>query len=90
MKSTYAICLDAAKRALVRAYEEGTHRNFSLIESNDFGAEGVYRVGESIYLVTLAGCNCKGGQAKMICKHCVALADLTGKLETYIPGVYTA
>jgi hypothetical protein len=66
MKSTYAICLDAAKRALVRAYEEGTHRNFSLIESNDFG------------------------QAKMICKHCVALADLTGKLETYIPGVYTA
>lgn len=89
--TTQAIMIDAAKRALVRAYAEGVHRRFEMIDGTDECAEGLYRTDlGGLYWVTLAGCSCPAGRAKMICKHTVSLADLTGLLELLIPGVYSS
>lgn len=90
MGATQELCIDAAKRALERAYAEGVHQRFAVIESDDDGAEGVYRApGGDIYFVQLSGCTCKGSAiSRCICKHQACLADLTGKLDLLIPGVY--
>ncbi len=89
MQTTYSIYIDAAKRALDRAYEGECHRHFAVIESDDTSAEGVYQIGDTVYFVTLAGCSCRGSQiGHHLCKHQICLADLTGKLDLLIPGCY--
>lgn len=90
--STYSIYIDAAKRALERAYEGECHKHFAVIESDDTSAEGVYIKGETLYFVTLVGCSCKGsdnGRTRNLCRHQLCLADLTGKLDAFIPNAYS-
>jgi hypothetical protein len=88
---TQRLCIEDAKRALARAYEGECHRHFTFIDADEEGADGFYvsPVGNE-YVVSLAGCSCKGSRSGYLCRHQVALADLTGLLDKFIPGIYTA
>jgi len=89
--TTQQYYINAAERALARAYEGECHRHFAVIESDEHGAEGVYRKGDTLYFVTLAACSCRGsdnGRTGNLCRHSLALADLTGKLDAFLPGIY--
>jgi len=83
--------IEAAKRALVRAYAEGCHGRFVDVWEQAGVAYGQYvsPTGET-YHVCDGGCTCKAGARGLLCKHRVALADLVGTLDRYIPGVYNS
>lgn len=87
--ATQSHFINAAERALARAYSEGVHSRFKSMESDGKGAIAAYLApAGDTYVVQLTGCNCPGGQHHIICKHLIALADMTGNLDQFIPGVY--
>lgn len=88
MGTTPSIHIDAATRALQRAYEGDCHRHLSAIEADEHGAAAIYHKADSFYVVTLAGCSCKGSLFGHLCRHQLALADRVGLLDRFIPGVY--
>jgi len=81
--------IEAAKRALRRAYAEGCHQRFRIVDDRSGCVYGQYvnPQGE-VYHVCDGGCDCPGGRKGLICKHLVSLLDLTGRLDQLIPGVY--
>ncbi len=88
--TTERIFINAAERALERAYANNAHDSLSAIESDDSGAIALYHKDDSIYVVTLAECSCKGSQiGRHLCFHQLALADRVGMLDRFIPGAYT-
>ncbi len=88
--TTERIYINAAERALARAYADGTHTRFQFIESDGRNLEALY-VSETgaFYFVTAAGCSCAAGKNKMICKHVAAALDIAGMLDAYIPQIYS-
>jgi len=87
--TTQQIYINAAERALARAYADGTHTRFQFIESDGRTLEALY-ISETgaFYFVTAAGCSCAGGRAKMLCKHFVSAFDIAGMLDQLIPQIY--
>jgi hypothetical protein len=92
MGKTETFYINAAKRALARAYEGECHKRFRFIESENGVAEGLY-VNEAgaWYFVSLVACTCLGsrsGRSGNLCRHQLALADLSGNLDRFIPDCY--
>lgn len=81
--------IEAAKRALRRAYAEGCHQRFQYVDDRSGCVYGKYvNPHGEVYHVCDAGCDCPGGKKGLICKHRASLLDLTGRLDRLIPGVY--
>lgn len=79
-----------ARRALDRAYAEGVHARLSRVEGHGrYQTIAHYHapLGDR-YTVLLNGCTCAAGLNQRLCKHQVALADLTGQLDLFIPNAY--
>ncbi len=79
----------AELRALARAYDEGTHDRFLYVASQHGVTSGVCTGAHShVYFVTPMECTCLAGLNGLLCKHRIALADMTGTLDRIVPHFY--
>jgi len=85
-----ATCEESAVlRALARAYDEGTHARFMYCASAAGIVCGVCTGAHShTYFVTPQECTCLAGLNGLLCKHRVALCDLTGTLDRLVVQFY--
>ncbi len=79
----------AVLRALARSYAEGTHDRFLYFASENGVVSGVCTGAcDHRYFVLPTACTCAAGACNQVCKHRVALADLTGTLDRIVPQFY--
>jgi len=79
----------AVLRALARSYAEGTHSKFTYVASQNGVTSGVCQgAHDHQYFVTPLECTCLAGLNGLLCKHRVALCDLTGTLDRIVPSFY--
>lgn len=73
-------------KALNRAYRDDIFRLFTAIEDGPDGPTATYwSLSGARYRVTVGRCTCP---ALRLCKHRVALAELTGTMDRLVPGWY--
>ena len=79
----------AVLRALARSYAERTHSKFLYVASEHGVVSGVCTGAHSdTYHVLPTFCTCAAGLNGLVCKHRVALCDLTGTLDRIVPSFY--
>jgi len=79
----------AVLRALARSYAEGTHDRFLYFASEAGIVSSVCTGAHShTYFVTPLECTCLAGLNGHLCKHRVALCDLTGTLDRIVANFY--
>jgi hypothetical protein len=79
----------AVLRALARSYAEGTHERFIWFASEGGVVSGLCTgARDHQYFVLPGQCTCAAGINNQLCKHRVALCDLTGTLDRLVPSFY--